>query len=309
MSDGGTVKARIEGGVRTRGVVRESRPGEPLVSVVTVVRNGAVHLQQAIDSVLAQDWPNLEYILVDGGSTDGTLDIIRRHEARIDYWVSEPDRGIYDAMNKGIALASGDLIALLNADDWYEPGAVAAAAGAFARAQVEGIYYGNRYLVRDDLDHEFAHRASFKLWLGMTVGHQAMFVHHGVYSRLGNYALSYRWASDFDFLVRAVRAKVPFLPIGCFVVHFRDGGASTQNVEASLGEVRAVLGAAYGKASPMYVGNLLVTAFRHSVLRLKDVIRCTLGERMLLRLRAIYGRAVVARGKTVGKTGRNRGEP
>jgi len=118
-------KGRIgEGGLRTRDYFKQSYPGRPLISIVTVVYNGAKHLEQTILSVLKQSYPNVEYLIIDGGSTDGTLEIIRQYEEAIDYWISETDKGIYDAMNKGISLASGDYIVFLNADDWYERGAI-----------------------------------------------------------------------------------------------------------------------------------------------------------------------------------------
>src|SRR5689334_6995758 len=98
--------------------------GEPMVSVVTVVYQGARTLQETIDSVVAQGRDDLEYIVVDGGSTDGTLEILERNRRHITSWRSEPDRGIYDAMNKGIRLARGQLIKLLNADDVLCPGSV-----------------------------------------------------------------------------------------------------------------------------------------------------------------------------------------
>ena len=109
-----------EGGLRMQGYLKKAYEHKPLISIVTVVLNDAKHLEQAIKSVLGQTYDNIEYLIIDGGSTDGTLDIIRKHEKAIDYWVSEPDSGIYDAMNKGVSLATGDLIALLNSDDWYE---------------------------------------------------------------------------------------------------------------------------------------------------------------------------------------------
>ena len=106
-----------EGGLRTKGYFKKSLDGKPLVSVITVVLNGCKYLEQTIQSVLNQSYENVEYIVIDGGSTDGTIDIIRKYEHAIDYWVSEPDKGIYDAMNKGIALAVGDWIYFLGCDD------------------------------------------------------------------------------------------------------------------------------------------------------------------------------------------------
>ena len=114
----------IEGGRRTTG---KSGTACFKVSVVTVVYNGAATLERTIQSVLAQDLPDIEYIIVDGGSNDGTLDIIRRYEDRLTYWISEKDQGIYDAMNKGVSLCTGEWVGLINADDAYADGAVRSA--------------------------------------------------------------------------------------------------------------------------------------------------------------------------------------
>ncbi|MBK6753456.1 MAG: glycosyltransferase [Flavobacteriales bacterium] len=95
------LNGKLEGGLRVRGIHPVAVPGKPLVSIVTVVYNGAATLERTIQSVLAQDHPSIEYIIVDGGSKDGTLDIVRRYEDRIAYWISAKDKGIYDAMNKG----------------------------------------------------------------------------------------------------------------------------------------------------------------------------------------------------------------
>ena len=122
--------ATVHGGRRAGGRATATNGSLPLVSIVTVVHNRARTLPRAIDSVLAQEYPELEYIVVDGCSTDGTVDVIRRYEHHIDVWISEPDRGISEAFNKGVALARGQIIGLLNSDDWYEAGAVSAAVRA-----------------------------------------------------------------------------------------------------------------------------------------------------------------------------------
>lgn len=106
-----------EGGLRTKGYFKKSFNDKPLVTVITVVFNGQKSLEQTIQSVLRQSCDNVEYIIIDGGSTDGTLDIIQKYEEVIDYWISESDKGIYDAMNKGIDLATGEWINFLNAGD------------------------------------------------------------------------------------------------------------------------------------------------------------------------------------------------
>jgi glycosyltransferase involved in cell wall biosynthesis len=108
-----------EGGLRTKGHFKKSFNDKPLISIITVVFNGREHLEQTIQSVLKQSYDNVEYIIIDGGSTDGTTAVIKKYEHAIDYWVSEPDGGIYDAMNKGIDVASGEWLYFLGAGDAF----------------------------------------------------------------------------------------------------------------------------------------------------------------------------------------------
>ncbi len=108
---------KIEGGLRTKGLFKKSKKLLPLISVITVVFNGKKYLEQTIQSIVNSTYKNLEYIIIDGGSTDGSIDIIKKYENQIDYWISEPDQGIYDAMNKGTIVASGDYTLHINADD------------------------------------------------------------------------------------------------------------------------------------------------------------------------------------------------
>jgi hypothetical protein len=165
------VARSIQGGLRTRGyrkrnagatIGEERIPSIPLISIITVVFNAADHMEQTIQSVLGQSYDNVEYIIVDGGSTDATVDIIRKYEHAIDFWMSEPDGGIYDAMNKGVKLSSGYYVALLNASDWYDEHLLDSIALTHvdSKANEHSILYTNFQLFLGDLKFAEKRRSS-----------------------------------------------------------------------------------------------------------------------------------------------------
>lgn len=229
-------------GLRSKGIVRRNPHGKPLVSIVTVVFNGESHLDQAILSVLGQSYENIELIIVDGGSTDGTLDIVRRYESRIDRWISESDRGIYDAMNKGIALSSGDLVGFLNSDDWYEPGAIQAIAEAFASAEERNtVIAGAWNLVFEEIGLTVRATPSLKFHTGMPLSHQAMFVPRRIYDSAGGFDLRYRYAGDLDLAIRLHKSGVHFHFLDSVLVNFRTTGASERHFRESGREASEII--------------------------------------------------------------------
>jgi glycosyltransferase involved in cell wall biosynthesis len=280
----------MDGGLRTGGEEKVSLPDQPLVTVITVVLNGKKHLEQTIRSVLDQSYDNIEYLIIDGGSTDGTLEIIKKYEDQIDYWVSERDRGIYDAMNKGIALARGNLIALLNADDYYEKDGVAAAVTAYRRHRAPGIYFGHTYLIQDDLGLRYEYPARRDHWRGMGFCHPAMFAHRKVYQDIGNYDLDYRLASDYDFILRALHRKIDFIPVEAFIVNYRNTGLSASNLAGSLGEIGKINRKHFGFFSLAHFKFLAAYAKSMLLISLQTIIGKVAGERTLTKLKARYTR-------------------
>ncbi|HJV34180.1 glycosyltransferase family 2 protein [Geomonas sp.] len=275
---------------------KRSRPGLPLVSVVTVVFNGERHLEQTILSVLNQSYPNVEYVVIDGGSTDGTPAILERYAERIDCLVSERDDGIYDAMNKGIALAHGELIALLNADDYYEPDAIEQVAEAYLESPCQGVYYGNNYVLQEDLELKYSFYPSLaRCWLGMPVCHQAMFVHRQVYQEVGGYSLGYRFAADYDFLLRSMRRQVPYLPVDAFLVNYRNTGLTSTNYAASLREAKRINGDHFGTLSLPHAKYLAGYYKTLTLFWLQKAIKALLGEKLLDRLRLWYLKLFIAK--------------
>ena len=203
----------------------------PLISIITVVYNGAKTLEQTILSVVNQTYPNIEYIIIDGCSTDGTLDIIKKYENKISQWISEPDKGLYDAMNKGIKKANGELIGMINSDDWYEHNAVELVVNAYNENREKRIFHGDRFDVISDGNKKIRKfnpsRLKF-LYYGMTYNHPSMFVHNDVYKKT-LYNASLRALSDYEFvLLNYLENKNAFYYIPIPFVNYRLDGISAQ---------------------------------------------------------------------------------
>jgi glycosyltransferase involved in cell wall biosynthesis len=237
------VSPRQEGGQRTRGANKQGSASKPLISIITVVFNGASTLDDAIRSVLQQTYDSIEYIIIDGGSSDATLDIIRTYDSHIDYWLSEPDAGIYDAMNKGIALATGQYVGMLNADDFF--------------ATVHAIQMIVERLLRDNLDTVFSqldivspddsrrvlrrYRVTrfdtFMLRIGVMPPHPTFYCRRSCFEKLGvaPYRTDYRIAADFELLVRLLLTQnISWGYIAETTVKMRAGGISSGSYKARL---------------------------------------------------------------------------
>jgi len=203
----------------------------PRVSIVTPSYNQGQFIEETIRSVLLQGYPDLEYIIIDGGSTDGSVEIIKKYEKYLAYWASEPDQGVYDALNKGIRLAQGEIIGHLNSDDFYEENIFAEVAERFAAdPQLDAVYGGAivfeenangarrtvaEYLVPPDVELSFRN-----ITVGVPIIN-ARFFRKRVYAQIGLYDTRYRIAADRDFLLRAALAGVKSTHLGCLVYHYR----------------------------------------------------------------------------------------
>lgn len=202
------------------------------LSIVTVCLNGARTIERTIASVAAGGSPSVEYIVVDGGSTDGTMDIVRREAAagRVARFVSEKDAGIADAFNKGIRLSSGDVIGIINADDRYLPGALQAVVDAYRGTALDFVAYGNMIWERDGVQRRIRPRPFPRAWkyVDCPFDHPTVFVPRAVYERVGGYDVSFRFAMDYDFYVRAFAADVKFKHVDVDVAVFAATGRSAQ---------------------------------------------------------------------------------
>lgn len=203
----------------------------PLVSIITVVYNGEKFLQQTIDSVVNQTYKNIEYLIVDGGSNDGTLDIIEKNNKNISKWISGPDNGLYDAMNKGIKMSSGDIIGTINSDDWYEIDAVETIVKAYNNNPQKLIFHGDRYNIFKNGERQlyrFNPSALKFKYYNMTYSHPSMFVCKEEYN--GHlYDTSLKSFSDYQFVLEAYMGNPnKFFYVGKPIVNFRLGGISGQ---------------------------------------------------------------------------------
>jgi glycosyltransferase involved in cell wall biosynthesis len=212
------------GGLRTKGITKQSQPDMPLITVVTVVRNGEKTLEQTMLSVINQTYANVGYIVVDGASTDGTLDIIRKYEDRIDYWMSDPDEGIYYAMNKGIDLATGDYIVLLNSDDWFEGDVCQIVVNEISK-QKYMMYYAIARVFDSDGNVIYLHGSTINYISKQSIAHQTCFISKEIYQK-EKYSLYYKSASDYDFFSRMASKHIDSKFIEKIFVNYRLNGMS-----------------------------------------------------------------------------------
>lgn len=211
-----------------------------IFSVIVATHNSAVTLRDTLESLCKQTWEGVEVIVIDGQSTDNTLDIVKEYEARFDgrlKWISEPDRGLYDAMNKGLAMATGDVVGILNSDDFYTSDDVLE---RVAR-EIEGVdaVYGDIHFVNpDDLSKcvRYYSSRSFRPWqmrFGFMPAHPSFYCRRHVYQALGAFDLQFKVAADFEQLLRLIyvnRISTKYMPMD--FVTMRTGGASTSGLQS-----------------------------------------------------------------------------
>lgn len=232
---------------------------QPKLSVITIVYNNVADIERTMLSVLNQTYPNIEYILIDGLSNDGTLDVIKKYSDRISKLVSEKDEGIYDAMNKGLAQATGDYILFMNSGD--EIYSKDTAANVFATAENADIYYGETEMIdangsslgqrRHKAPEKFTWR-SFKY--GMSVSHQAIYIKRSI---IEPYDRNYQLSSDIDWILRAAKKAKVIVNTHQYVAKYLVGGMSKKRHRQSLKERFNIMKRHYG---------LIPTIFNHFVI-------------------------------------------
>ncbi|MBS1532627.1 MAG: glycosyltransferase [Bacteroidetes bacterium] len=233
----------------------------PKLSVITIVFNDAKHIERTMLSVLGQKYPNIEYIIIDGLSTDGTLDIVKKYGDKISKLVSEEDEGIYDAMNKGLALATGDYVIFMNSgDEFYDKDTVA---GVFASADGADIYYGETEMIneqgqslgqrRHKAPEQFTWR-SFKY--GMSISHQAIYIKR---SLIEPFNRKYELSADIDWILNAAKKAKTIVNVNRYVAKYLVGGMSKKRHRQSLKERYHIMRHHYGPVRTFF--NHIVIAF------------------------------------------------
>jgi len=222
----GNKNSKAEGGLRTKGYFKKSYEHKPLISIVTVVYNGEKYLEQTIQSVINQSYDNVEYIVIDGGSTDGTLDIVKKYVHAIDYWVSEPDKGIYDAMNKGISIFSGDWINFMNAGDTFlSENTVENIIGQVINRKECEVIYGRVLMKFQSFEKKSRTKSPEELPYGMVFGHQALFLKRS-WQLTHLYDTKYKICADYDLICRLYIEGASFCYIDDVVSVCSSGGVS-----------------------------------------------------------------------------------
>jgi len=205
----------------------------PKISVITINLNDASGLRKTIKSVIDQDFSNFEYIVIDGGSTDDSMEVIKHYADKIAYWESEPDNGIYYAMNKGIIKATGEWIGFINSGDWYESNALSIINDAIISDQNAQIVHGVLRIWDKDLIYKIQGVHSSFLPSGM-IEHPTCFVKKEVYNTIGAFDTNYKLAADYEFMVRAHIKNCKFLFIDKIIANYLLGGLSCTSLLSGI---------------------------------------------------------------------------
>jgi len=208
------------------------------ISIITVVRNNVATINDAIESVLSQTYKNIEYIIVDGASTDGTVEVVQGYTNKIDKFISEKDQGLYDAMNKGIGLATGDVIGILNSDDvYFDKNVLENIVNTFRDKQLDSVFGDLYYVNKDDLNKivRYWKSSDFKLGSfakGWHPPHPAFFVKKDIYEKYGMFDLQLKVSADFDLMLRFLeKYQISSMYLPKILVKMRIGGESNSSLK------------------------------------------------------------------------------
>jgi len=230
-----------------------------LISIITVCFNAEKYIEKTILSVINQNYKNIEYIIIDGKSTDSTVEIIKKYESKISFWSSEPDNGIYDAMNKGVNIASGEIIYFLNSDDFlYNNLVISNILNIFQTNYTLDFVYGkiNRFTASKSgliLDIDFNKN---NLRKGKMPSHQAIFVKRNLFEKFGFFDLTYKSAADFEFICKIFVNKIKFEKADTIVANYSIEGYSNTDT-TGIKECLQIIKKYFGRT------NYFISVFRY----------------------------------------------
>jgi len=224
----------LQGGLRTKNTFKESLPEKPLISIITVCLNSEKTIEQCIQSVLQQSYENIEYIIIDGHSSDKTLSIIESYKDAIDYFSSSPDSGLYHAMNKGLELALGDYIIILNSDDWYPVDCIKKLVKAKKFSCTSFVSALAQYVDHTGSNTQILRHMPYdaSLQLRMPLRHETMLLSAALYNTIGLYDVSYKIIADLDLTIRLFKAGYTLYELQEPLLFFRNNGISNTNKSA-----------------------------------------------------------------------------
>jgi len=271
-------------------------PSWPRLSIVTPSYNQAQFLETTIQRVLSQDYPNLEYMIVDGGSTDGSVEIIHRYQDRLAYWVSEPDKGQTDAINKGFLRATGDIVTWLNSDDYYLPGTLHRVADHFVRCPDVECVYGDLHIVDEQgglfyVSKSMPYHYRTMLYGGAYVPQPASFYRRRAIARVGYLYHTLHHTMDVEYFIRFGKNGVRFShmdePLTCFRIHSMN---KTQERARFTRELRQVTSRYTRRYSHNERVQLLILDLLQAIFRLRSFATRAITRGDFVPLRARWAR-------------------
>ncbi len=259
------------------------------ISIITVVLNQKFQIEETIKSVLTQSDVEIEYIIIDGGSTDGTLDILNKYSNQLSILISEKDNGIFYAINKGLNYASAPLVGILHSGDTYEPGILKIITTEFKYSNAD-VIYGDVYF-KENIGNEFIVRSAKadhkKLRDRMTIFHPSTFVKSDIYHKYGTYNTIYLSAADYEFFLRLFFKLVTYKYIPLVLATYRTGGYSSKNYMLSIRENYEIKKYHIGKSSAFR--NYIITLIRNYYFQTrKKILLIIFGEKILNSLKLKY---------------------
>lgn len=256
----------------------ESRLGGVTISIITVVFNGVKDIEETINSVLSQTYSNVEYILIDGGSTDGTLEVIHKYQNKISRWISERDQGIYDAMNKGVSLAQGDWVNFMNCGDRFASPDILETLAKLDLNNYD-LIYGDAIMEYNSFSRLYPKYPLRQIWKEMPFCHQALFM-KTVLLKENPFNLNYKLSADYDFIYKSVISNRKFLFVDKVICYFSyKEGASVGNPLKSILE-RKSIALSYEFKIYRWLYYLFYVAYRRIAVQIKELLGGRLAEKI-----------------------------